>query len=102
MLNFTIVATSPTIPSVFPKYLFWDMEYSQLSVERDDDIIIPRALYFTDLRTFNEDISRLEVFYTPQQIVQQLRNTKELISNEVCAMVAERYHIPLFHRFSIK
>ncbi len=78
------------------------MDSSQLNVEQDHDIIIPRALYFTDFRSFNEDISRLEVFYKPQQIVQQLQNTKELISNEVCAMVAERYHVPLFHRYSIR
>jgi hypothetical protein len=96
------VATSPTISSVFPKHLFWDLDYTELSVDRDDDIIIPRALYFTDSRSFNEDISRLEIFYKPQQIVQQLQNTKELISNEVCAMVAERYHVPPFHRFSIR
>lgn len=94
------MSMSSTIPSIFPKYLFWDMDYSRLNVEQDSDIIIPRALYFTDRSSFNEDISRLEVFYKPQQIVQQLQNTKKLVSNEVCAMVAERYHVPLFHRIT--
>jgi len=91
-----------TIPSVFPKHLFWDQDYSQLDAERDRDIIIPRALFFTDNRSFSDDIAKLEKFYRPQQIVQELRNTKELISNEVCAMVAERYSVPLFRRFSTK
>lgn len=88
------------ISSVFPKHLFWDMDYTQLTPEKDSDIIIPRALYFTNSNSFNEDISRLEAFYAPQQIVEELRNTKEMISNKVCAMVAERYHVPLFRRFT--
>lgn len=78
------------------------MDPSRLNAERDKDIIIPRALYFTDRQSFNEDISRLEAFYDPQQIVQQLQATKELISNEVCALVSERYHVALFRRFSTR
>jgi hypothetical protein len=96
------VDVKATITSVFPKYLFWDMDHSRLNLDRDRDIIIPRALYFTDRRSFTEDISRLETFYTPQQIVYQIQDTKELISNEVCLMVAERYHVPPFRRLSIK
>lgn len=96
------MASSSTIPAVFPRHLFWDMDHSQLNAERDKDIIIPRALYFTDSRSFDADISKLESFYEPQQIVQQLKATKELISNEVCAMVAERYHVPPFRRISVK
>jgi hypothetical protein len=76
------------------------MDYTRLDAERDSAIIIPRALYFTDHRSFETDISKLEIFYTPQQILQQLRNTKELISNEACVMVAQRYHVPPFFRFS--
>jgi len=76
------------------------MDYTRLNAERDSDIIIPRALYFTDHSSFEVDISKLEIFYAPQQILQKLRNTKELISNEVCVMVAERYHVPSFYRFS--
>jgi hypothetical protein len=77
------------------------MDYSQLNADRDKDIIIPRALYFTDRRSFNADIARLETLYKPQEILIQLQNTKELISNEVCTMVAERYHVPPFRRLSI-
>jgi hypothetical protein len=50
----------------------------------------------------NEDILRLEAFYAPQQIVQQLQTTKELISNEVCALVSERYHVAPFSRFTTR
>lgn len=91
-----------TISSIFPKYLFWDMDYSRLNADRDKDIVIPRALYFTDRSSFNDDIARLETLYTPQEIVSQIQNTNELISNEVCSMVAERYHVPPFRRFSLK
>lgn len=91
---------SPTISSVFPKYCFWDMDLTRLDAERDSDIVIPRALYFTDHSSFEDDISKLEIFYTPQQILQQLRKTKELIGNEVCEMVAERYNVSPFYRFS--
>jgi len=90
------------IPSAFPKYFFWDMDYSRLNAQRDMDIIIPRALYFTDRHSFSNDIERLEAFYTPQEIVSQIQGTKELISNEVCSMVADRYHVPPFHRLSLK
>jgi len=78
------------------------MDRSRLNAERDKDIIIPRALYFTDRESFNADISRLEAFYDPQQILQRLQATRELISNEVCALVAERYHIAPFSRFSTR
>jgi len=96
------VIAQPSISSVFPKYLFWDMDQSRLNAERDKDIIIPRALYFTNRQSFNEDISRLEALYDPQQIVQQLQTTKELISNEVCVLVSERYHVAPFSRFSTR
>lgn len=78
------------------------MDPSQLNAERDKDVIIPRALYFTNRQSFQADISRLETLYTQQEILFQLRNTKELISNEVCSMVAERYHVLPFRRLSIK
>jgi len=78
------------------------MDPSRLNAERDKDVIIPRALYFTNRQSFQADIARLETLYTQQEILIHLRNTKELISNEVCSMVAERYHVPPFRRLSIK
>lgn len=90
------------ISSVFPKYLFWDMNYESLDPQRDKDIIIPRALYMTNKNTFDRDIQKLETIYTASQIISQLKSTKELISNEVCELVAMRYSVPVFHRFSKK
>lgn len=87
---------------LFPKHLFWDMNYEHLNSERDKDIIIPRALYMTNRQTFNQDIQKLEQLYTPTQIVNYLRATKELISNEICELVAKRYNVPVFYRFSKK
>jgi hypothetical protein len=65
------------ISSIFPKYLFWDMNYENLDTNTDKDIIIPRALYMTNQNSFNSDILKLENLYTPSQIVEQLKITKD-------------------------
>jgi len=88
------------IADIFPKHLFWDMDHSKLDLKKDKDIIIPRALYATTSESFNSDILKLERLYTNNQIVMELKSTKEHISNEVCLLVANRYHIPKFSRFS--
>lgn len=90
------------IESVFPKYLFWDMDMKLLDWEQDEDIIIPRAFYMTNKQTFEADIKKLEKIYTPSQIVYQLKNTRELVSNDVCELVARRYAVAPFYRFSKK
>ncbi len=71
----------------------------QLEPERDQKLIIPRALYLTNEKSFEVDISRLEVFYSSNEIIRNLKSTQERISNRVCEMVARRYHIPYFYRY---
>ncbi len=78
------------------------MDMEQLNIQRDKDIIIPRALYMSNADSFNADIQKLEHIYTSADIVQTLRSTKERISNKVCELVANRYHVPAFSRFSHK
>lgn len=78
------------ISEVFPKHLFWDMDYSKLSIERDMEIIIPRALFATNELSFDRDITILESFYTKEEILFCLKNTKERISNNVCIMVLKK------------
>lgn len=90
------------IASIFPKYLFWDMDYEKMNYQRDMDIIIPRALYMTNKNSFDNDIKKLENIYTSSQIIKHLKTTKEFISNEICEMVALRYSIPTFYRFPKK
>lgn len=90
---------SINIATIFPKHLFWDMDYSKLNLSRDKDIIIPRALFATTEETFETDIIKLEQFYSKNTILKNLKTTKERISNEVCAMVAKRYNAPTFARF---
>jgi hypothetical protein len=87
------------IPDIFPKHLFWDVDYSGLDVERDRSFIIPRALYATTVATFVDDIEKLENLYTKEEILKELRHTREFISNRVCELVADRYQVPVFHRF---
>ena len=89
------------ITSIFPKNLFWDIDYSKLNIDKDKDIIIPRALYATIPETFEKDIQILESLYSREEIVEYLKSTKELITNSVCEMVAKRYNIAAFYRFKI-
>jgi hypothetical protein len=89
-----------TILKQFPAHLFWDIDISRLDVEKDKDLIIPRALFATTAATFDHDISRLELLYDKQQIVHTLRHTKERVSNTVCKLVANHYHVPRFFRYS--
>lgn len=85
----------------FPKHLFWDMDANRLSVEKDRSIIIPRALFATTKNSFEKDIQNLEKLYSKNEITSILRNTKEHISNEVCILVAKRYKIKPFFRYSL-
>ncbi|WP_165929339.1 DUF6922 domain-containing protein [Flavobacterium hiemivividum] len=92
---------SVNIATIFPKHLFWDMDHSKLNLSRDKDIIIPRALYATTPDTFETDIQKLESLYSHKMIVKYLKQTKENISNKVCLLVAKRYNVEPFLRFSL-
>lgn len=89
------------ISKVFPKYAFWDMDSSKLSIKRDKAIIIPRALYATTKDSFPKDIKVLEAFYSKKEIVDILKHTKENISNQLCELVSQRYHTEPFYRYAI-
>lgn len=93
--------TQINIAKTFPKYLFWDMDVDKLSAKRDKTIIIPRALFATTQDTFEDDIQKLERVYPKKEILAVLKNTKELISNEVCKLVAKRYRAKPFLRYSL-
>lgn len=77
------------------------MDPSKLSLKRDKDIIIPRALYATDKDSFIKDIKLLEEYYSKREIVDVLKNTKENISNQVCELVSKRYHTKPFYRYAV-
>lgn len=89
------------IVTIFPTQLFWDMDYNKLDLERDKDILIPRALFASTLDTFESDIKILEDIYSKNEILNTLKTTKERISNTVCELVAKRYHAKKFARFAI-
>lgn len=77
------------------------MDYHKLHSEKDKDIIIPRAMYATTADSFEDDIQKLERIYSEKDILNYLKNTKEIISNEVCALVSKRYNATSFSRFKI-
>lgn len=71
-----------------------------LDIDKDRDLIIPRALIATTPSTFITDIAKLEALYSKAAIARELRATKEKVSNQVCCLVARRYHVKQFLRFS--
>jgi predicted RNA-binding Zn ribbon-like protein len=75
------------------------MDVKSLSVE-DKDIIIPRMFMATTANTFVHDIEIVEDVYSPQEIYNVLKNTRERISNLVCKRVAQRYDKKIFLRYS--
>lgn len=89
------------ISAFFPKHLFWDIDMSTLSIEADKDLIISRAFYATTEDTFEQEISILENFYSKEDIIQTLQETKERISNQVCLLVSQKYAIEPFLRFKV-
>jgi hypothetical protein len=96
------VKKADKISSIFPKHLFWDIDMKQLDALKDKEIIIPRALFMSDSKSFDSDMEKLENLYSSLDIVRVLKSTKERISNNVCKLVANRYQIPKFSRFSYK
>ncbi|WP_166920203.1 DUF6922 domain-containing protein [Flavobacterium poyangense] len=89
------------IADIFPKYLFWDMDYNKLDIIKDKAVIIPRALYATTPDTFESDIVLLESLYSSSDIIKYLKQTTENISNNVCKSVAKRYNVEAFSRFAL-
>nr|WP_207037745.1 hypothetical protein [Psychroflexus sp. ALD_RP9] len=77
------------------------MDRSKLSLKRDKEIIIPRALYATTKETFSKDILVLERYYSKSDILNILKHTKENISNEVCVLVSKRYNTAPFYRYAV-
>jgi len=98
--NKTLKATV-NISKKFPKHLFWDMDYSKLSVKKDKETIIPRALFATTKDNFKEDIINLESLYSREDILNVLQNTKERISNTLCLLVSKRYKTTPFYRYKL-
>ena len=87
--------------TIFPKHLFWDMDYNKLNLSKDKAIIIPRALFATTPETFETDILKLETLYSAKDIVKYLKLTTENISNKVCLSLAKRYNVKPFLRFAL-
>ncbi len=99
LINFTGVKKSANIAEILPRESFWDIKFDQLNADRDRSLIVPRALYFTTPQTFDRDIEQLEKIYNKTEILKELKSTKEPLSNQLLALVASRYHVPVFHRF---
>lgn len=58
-------------------------------------------MFATIEETFEADIEKLELYYSKEDILYHLQNTKERISNKVCEWVALRYGVEKFARFKL-
>ena len=81
--------------------MFWDIDTFRLSVKKDKDIIISRALFATTQASFEIDIQRLEELYSRKEMISILKNSKERISNEVCVLATKRYNAKPFLSYSL-
>ena len=90
-----------TLLTFLPNHLFWDIDVNKLSIKGDKNTIIPRMLFSTTKDSFETEITILEKMYSTDEIIESLTHTKERISNEVCRLVADRYTIKPFKRYSI-
>ncbi len=88
-----------SVADVFPKHHFWEYKIDMLDFKKDKELIIPRALYFSDKESFNRDVEKLETIYSKKEIVRCINNTREAISNEVCELIAIRYNANVKLRF---
>ena len=89
----------PYPSKILPKYGFWDADLSKPDVDRDLGLIIPRTLFATDEHNFETHIQILESLYAEETILITLQNTRKLISNKVCELVAKKYQVPIFYRY---
>ena len=76
-------------------------DHFHLSLQSGCDETLKRMNRKYTAETFENDIYKLEEIYDRSEIVSNLQNTKENISNMVCRKVSERYNIPSFSRFSL-
>jgi len=90
-----------SLSSVLPKYLFWEYDISKLTFRENYDIIIPRALYMTDEKSFDKDILIIEKIYPKEIIAEVLQRTTENISDTVCRLVSKRYHTVIKSKFAV-
>lgn len=84
-----------------PSVIFWDMDIRKLSIRRDYKIIISRILMFTNKTYFENNISILESYFKPSEIIKVIKETNERISDEVCALLSEKYNVTIFSKFGI-
>lgn len=55
------------------------MDYSRLSIQRDKDITIPRALFTNTKDTFREDITTLESLHSKNEALSCLLHIKSTL-----------------------
>ena len=88
-----------SVADIFPEYHFWEYKIDMLDFKKDKDLIIPRALYFSDKGSFDNDVKKLETIYSKKEIISCINKTREAISNEVCELIAKRYNTKINYRF---
>ncbi|WP_373283991.1 DUF6922 domain-containing protein [Psychroflexus planctonicus] len=83
-----------------PNYYFWDLDVSKLDIQKDCHVIISRILMFSDYSNYNKNILFLEDLYCKETIQRVLSNTFERIPDDICQLLAKRYHIRVKSKFN--
>ncbi|MHC5352760.1 DUF6922 domain-containing protein [Myroides sp. LJL115] len=83
-----------------PKVFFWDVDIDFLDLKRDYFFIISRILSFTTAEVLSNNIEIIKTQFDMQIIQEVLKNTHELISNEIYKLMAELYDIPNYSKIN--
>ena len=93
---FCIVKHSINIATIFPKHLFWDMDYSKLNLSKDKSIIIPRAFFATTPETFETDIQKLEELKGQKKVEEAERGKFKIVPKFLCMPDTRRHNMRNF------
>ena len=86
-----VLKKQANIATHFPEHIFWDTDVSKLSIKRDKDFIIPRAMHFTSENTFDDDFKRLEKLYSKMEILESLEKADSItIPNIALELASEK------------
>ena len=85
-----------TPKDLFPKHCFWDCRIEELDLKGDYIFIIPRLLYYVNKENFETNVQFVESIYTPSEVVEAFRISREMVDYTMCAWIAKRYNVPPF------
>ena len=81
-----------------PRVFFWDVDIDSIDLERDYFFVISRILSFTTSEVLSNNIEIIKTLFDMQIIQEVLKNTNELISNDIYRLMSELYDMPNYSK----